>query len=428
LLGLTTFYALAALGLFWIVVRNGAFRAGIYGVLIFTTFWGTMVTFAGMTAAVLFASAFVAVEFIRLARGRGTLTSPSLLDLLACCFVIWTLLATTIHSVPIASFVRQPLIILLILAAAKAKTSNDEEVTNAILDGLLVGGIFVTVSIWVQFFVSPSLFGTVELIRSEDFLQANFDFRPSSFHGNPNSAALYLLLALGGVLTTLSSRRLSLASWIPIGIALALLHALFLLQSRSAMIGAILMILFWVFSNSTILGRVVLSLNLGLVALLALLNPGRIEQKWELLFPTRGGFEDGIGREDRWEIAGTIIQSSPLIGEPGLLFMGKWINYHNDFLGVAAYFGLPALLFFALLIGVCAYAAFHRSKLSHADTRLARLVLLLLLGVLFHAQFHQVLLGGICFWFVLGTVYNQHLRHVRALSTRPSHPSRAPPC
>lgn len=419
MISLYSLYFITALGLGWIISKNGLFQGGTYGILIYATFLGTMFTFAGMTAAVLFASVFVAMEVIRLIRGRGTLTSPSFLDTLIISFVLWTLLSTAFHSAPL-NLIRQPIIMALILAAAKIRTTDYDQVTKAIFDALLTGGVVVALTILIQFFISPSLFGRVELIRSEEYLLANSYFRPGGFHGNPNSAALYLLFAFGGVLVDLASHQRRITQIVGrIAILSLIIYALYLLQSRSAMLGAILMFGFWVYTNARIQLRFFFIVISGLFSLLILLSRSFFDLVWTFLFPSRGGLEDGLGREERWDIALHIAQTSPLFGDSTHLFAGKLINYHNDFLGVASYYGIPALFLFCLVLGICIYAAYNRNKLVSEDTRLAKWVLLVMPGLVLHALFHQVLLGGICFWFILGAVYNQHLRHSRR-KTKPS--------
>lgn len=398
-------YAVVAAPALWLLWRLLARRQRmpvLYAMLLYTTFLGSLVRLpSGVSLPITLAAGIVFLELLLLgSRARRIRIGINRLDVLVLALAVWAVLATTLNNAG-PSMARESIILALVVFATKFRPDLRPKDFRLFTIALLMGGVVVAlVCITQSVRGSPSLFGMLDLAEKYRLERVT---RPTGLQGNPNAASLYLLFGVcaGLMLITSHMTKRSLAA---IGTALVLIGvALYYCESRSAIIGAI-------FVAGTRLGwmvgfrRAAPFLIAAGAASLVLLVPEQVSSVGQQMFESRGGFDE-TGRSERWQLAWEVISNNPILGDPNATFHHRAVNYHNDILQLAGSFGIPAALFFVAILSILGRFFWRASGLETGDGH-ARLLLLVLLGGFIHGMFHVQLLGGICFWMLMGLGFN----------------------
>ena len=182
-----------------------------------------------------------------------------------------------------------------------------------------------------------------------------------------------------------------------------------LTQSRSGLLAASTIAAFQL-GVALRLGRWTPLLVIGTVGVIVLLFPEVLLSLGQDILSER---EMRVtGREERWEIAQDVILGEPLFGDAARTYLGRPLNYHNDLLQLAGYFGIPAALLFAAAIGRMLWFAW--SVAGREDAAGPGWAMLLVVSAeSIHGLFHVQMVSGIAFWMFVGLhIHNRGLNKV----------------
>lgn len=384
-----------------------------YAMLLYSTFLGHAATIGGTSVAIPLAAIVIFVEAINFVGARTRIASLKAIDVLAICLLLWWLISSAYHGSTQLSALRQPMVICIVLLASKFRPQFKREDFTVIMQGLVFGGAVVAIACILQDTVSRSLFGVVEIASKYERMT---ELRPTGLQGNPNAASLYLIFGFCAVLVR------GFESWkkgevfvffAHTLVFLAIVWALYLGQSRSALLGlSVVFVLFlgraldWQYSTT-----VVVAVGVGVVLLVF---PDALFDLLNTIFSRREDPTE-LGREDLWNQAIEIMARSPIFGEPDTVFHYERGNFHNDFFAQAVKAGIPAGLIFMTMVLIPLLVTIRLRAFLRFPS-FADMVFLLVLASIVHAMFHQVLQGGICFWMVVGLAVNSE--YIRGAPSR----------
>ena len=391
---------LIALAFQWWRTKNQAFA---WSSLVYLTFLGSLSRPSGIPIPTVYGAFlvfFVLSSKIRSHKGIGYLHKADFLSVVLFSWIAFMILLN--GSMDETRLLQGSANIILILASTKLTSEFSEKDIKIVLGTAVFGSFIVSIFCLIQAFVSPNLFGLVVLnphtIRG----------RMVVFESNPNATAFYLLIGFClslGISTThpepLNKRLIVRLS--TISVSFLTLWSIVLTGSRSAFSGAIFASFIFLVSRA----KSIVTLFMAMVSLLFLLVLGEPLIFLEsTLFPNRPDFTS-FGRENRWSIGFDIIASSPIFGDASVLFNYKPIVYHNDFLQLAASYGIPAALVFSLIIIYSIKRIKNSQKIKNC-TPIQISIILLVAGQIVNSWFHGLLLSGICFWTIIGIAINNH--------------------
>lgn len=393
---------LVVLPVVWLVgsgLRRGMLPAAAYGVLLYTTFLGDLARVQGVSLSVLLAAGLVSHELVRRATGRAVATAPiGVHDVLALMLMAWTLAVTASRSGDLGD-ARQPIVLAAIIAAGKFRPEFSARDFGQIRKACVAGGAIVALSCLVQYRTGDlTLYGLLEPSIDYEF---EFIGRPQGLQGNPNAASLYLLFGYCGALVGCRlERTIEAASALVTCVLIG--WALVRCESRSAVAGAMLVTALRAAWAAGLKER-------GALVTLAAFVPLAWALREVLVGVGEAVFDrpsvQEFGREERWSLAMNVIYGSPFTGDSSVRYDHKSVNFHNDFLQLAANFGLPAVGLFVALLAVLVLVAW-RVKCAESGLGWGAWWFLVVLASVVHSMFHVQLVGGICFWMIAGLGLN----------------------
>lgn len=375
-----------------------------YALVLYSTFLGHPVVVAGLSLSVYLTALIVVVEALRFVGGRSRIASIRTIDVLAVLLLCWWLLSLTYHEATDISALRPPIVVCLILLATKFRPHFDASDFRILSFALMCGGLLVATACIIQAQYSPSLYGVLRDVAALDSTPVP-DVRPTGLQGNPNAASLYLIFGYCATLSHITSQRSSrrvLRLILAIGLLSLIVWALYLCQSRSAILGLVL--------ASTLASRS-FRIPTWLLVFVSFLVGGVMSLKPQLLLDvisavfSRRDAPTDLGREQLWAGVLESVLRSPLLGEPSVVYTRDRPNVHNDFFSQAMNAGLPAGFLFTGLLFV-PLVSFLRLSRAHPQSPHAGLVLWICIAATVHGMFHQVLQSGICFWMLIGLATN----------------------
>lgn len=204
----------------------------------------------------------------------------------------------------------------------------------------------------LQLFVTPDLGGILEFPYERE--QVGLERPVTGLQENPNAAAYYYLIALAAAWIGAArvERRAEVGFWMLVGIGCAAM--IVLTGSRSGIVGLMVVVvagvLVWAQERASRLGLVVGLLVAGILGLAFGVEFVRTERVVEL--PTRVA-EISIVESNHyglWVRGWGLVSDSPILGAAEHGFGEGGLNYHNDFVQVAAEQGLPGLVLFLALL------------------------------------------------------------------------------
>ncbi len=389
----------------------------LFAALVYSTFLGEVGWIgAGLSLANALGVLVAGVVAVRLALRKRLRLELQAADYLAAATLVWTLVGAAIRGEGMEPLRAAAVVVAILLTAKLTRELSGDEL-GTLIRAVVLGGTVLAVLSGLQAWVDPELFGLVELPPT---MIDETSSRVTGLQGNPNGAAFYLLVGVCGVVSlaaVLRHRKLELA-WLA-GVLVVLVTGLVLTRSRAALAASAVVV---VLGAARLLRlRPAAAFALALVALLPLaIDSAPRAMLEEKLFPERPFAE--TGREARWSIGVSVVESEPLFGDPTVRFMHERIFYHNDVLQMAADAGLLAgALFFATLVAL----GWRTLRLAASD-RLrpyGDFAFFVFLGSVMTSAVHGLLLGGICFWLLVGIAAD---RAVTRAAPRRRVPSDAP--
>ncbi len=274
------------------------------------------------------------------------------------------------------------------------------------------------------------LYGFVQYLGLDTVFKSGFGARPPSSVGNPVALATVLLLYLPFAIMIASypgklQQRLSYLL-----IALILIITVLLTGSRGPwaglVISVVIMAVLSLFLTRDI--NVLLTRKNVIIAFVCLLLIGFVLS----LEGVRSRFSLGAGFDIRlmyYLVSLDIIKDSPLFGFGFESFRLIYPEYrpehdwqivkdttptmiHNDYLQLSADNGLPALLFYTLLLGGLLWGLFQLFRSKAGDKRILIAMLATILGYLAQANFGWLEAGSsIIYWLVLGLCAGYLISH-----------------
>jgi len=395
--------------LLWLALqalRGPSRMTALYGVLLYSTFLGTLARLpGGLTLPIAVAGLIVALELLSNGWPRANKAEP--IDIWIVALAVWALLVSGFRAGISGSAVealREPLILVVVVFASKLRPQFSEQGLRSLLRPLAAGGAVVAfVCITQTITADPTLFGLVQVESSMLELVG----RPRGLQGNPNNAAFYLLLGYCGTLALARGTASMLHRMLWIAGAAVMFGAIVMTQSRSALSAATVAAALQI-GVVFRLGRWTPFLVVAAAVFAFFVFPEVIVAVGENLLTERELLV--TGREEQWSLAFQTIGEHPLVGSTEVSHFGQSINYHNDLLQLAGYFGLPAAALFALILGRLVWFAWTLSA-RQRDPGVGWAMLLIVSAESMHGLFHVQLLSGISFWMFVGLcIHNQQLR------------------
>lgn len=389
--------------------------AKTFAICLYLAFGGTLVAKTlGFSLAQAAGGALGVVLLVNTIAERRRLPGFHLVDVLQ--FLLVLLLLFRLLFVPEApTAAAQASSVLLVLIGLKGLPRLDVDAQLRALDAIAMGGFVVACACYVQYFMSPTLFGLLELPPSYEL---GLIKRVTGLYGNPNAAAFYLCIGFAALLVRMRSLR---DPWrLPAYGGLAVIGvAALMTQSRAGFAVLVLAAL------AQVIRAMRRSGHGALVAILAVTAAAGVlivqgQQVAVRLFPDRqGSLVADAEREGRLDQALTIMRERPFAGDPLASYDGARANYHNDVIQLAADHGVFVGMLFAVILAVLVLRL-RRYARDTGEPLMEAALYIAVCGVTI-AMSHNIIASGFLFWLTVGAalVQAQHGAEQRTAVARP---------